>query len=333
MNFQDTEKEEKALKGLYDNLLQDTSEHLKSIEADARKARQGIRTRLILQSKTAKGDVSDFELWVPRHAITLVCARTGGGKTTFMADMSRRLVDSGAKGFFVTLEEPAHAIYAKLLASFSMSKHVNHSMESVTVHEAQEAIAGVSKCNDMDGFKKHIVNALRVVDANKSVDLEHIETPSVMYQPQFIADLIKYRNIKSTKPLDFVVIDFGQLMETMDADNSSSYLRLKAVMQAMKNLCGQLGIAVIMGAQLQRACAGVSVWDWEPEMIRDGSDIEQAASLIIAIGRDKEYHDKERDMAVRFLKNRNGPQRVAGMFNINFPHCHIPNRGAVPEND
>lgn len=78
--------------------------------------------------------------------------------------------------------------------------------------------------------------------------------------------------------------------------------------------------------------AFMPVWDWVPELIRDGSDIEQAGSLILAIGQDKKYHDKEKNMVVRFLKNRHGPKRVAGMFNIDFAHSHIPDIGAEPTN-
>lgn len=322
--------EQDALQGLYETLLEHETPYMESLKADALRAREGIGTGMILQSANARGGMSNFELRIPKHAISLVCARTGGGKTSFMADMTVRMALRGKTGFFITLEEPAHAINAKMLASYTRRKHEKYSMEATTVHEAVDAIAGVSHCKDMGSFKSDIIRNVRVVDANKAVDLSKISTPSIMYQPQYIADLITYRNSNSEKPLDFVVIDFGQLMETMDVDNSSSYQRLKAVMQAMKNLCGTLGIAVVMGAQLQRSCASLSVWDWEPEMIRDGSDIEQAASLIIAIGKDKDYHDKQRDMAIRFLKNRHGPQRVAGMFNINFAYCHIPDKGAVP---
>ncbi len=322
-----------ALQALYDNLLEHETPYLESLKAGALRSREGISTGLILKSRTAQNDVTDLELCIPKHAITMVCARTGGGKTTFMADLTKRMVLGGATGFFVTLEEPDHAITAKLLASYTMTKHKNHSLEALTVGGAMDVIAGVKTCPDFDDFKKHIIRKVRVIDANKAVDFDRVETPSIMYQPQYIADLIKFRNAKSEKPLDFVVIDFCQLMETSEADNSSSYLRLKAVMQAMKNLCGHLGIAVVMGAQLQRSCFSIPVWNWEPEMIRDGSDIEQAASLVIAIGNDKDYHDKKRNTAIRFMKNRCGPQRVAGMFDIDFAHCHVPSNGAEPTND
>jgi len=119
-------------------------------------------------------------------------------------------------------------------------------------------------------------------------------------------------------------------MESADGDNTNSYQRMKAVMQACKNLAGGLGIAVVIGAQLQRSVASVDIWDWEPEHIRDGSDMEQAASLILAVGQDKDYPDQECNTVIRYLKNRNGPKRVAGMFNVKYEYCFIPQKGSVP---
>ena len=322
--------EEVKMKALYDQLLEHDNAHLARMREDAQRAGQGIKTGITLHSRAADGSTSEMDLWVPKYAITMFCARTGGGKTTWAANLAVRMVQNGAQGMFITLEEPGYAIRSKLMACYSRIKSPNASMAALTSWEALKVIAGKEQYADEVQFNKEVMRNIRIVDANTAVDLEHVESPTLMYQPQFIADLIKYRNAKADKPLDFVMIDFGQLMESAEADNSSSYMRMKSVMQALKNLSGALGIAVIVGAQLQRSCAAISIWDWEPEMIRDGSDMEQAASLVIAIGQDKEYPDAEWNMATRLLKNRNGPKRVAGMFNIEFDKCYIPNRGRVP---
>ena len=329
----DDETNDVQLKALYDQLLELDPKHRDRMRVEAQRAGQGIRTGITLHSKAANNESSEFDLWIPKYAITMFCARTGGGKTTWAVNLAVRMVQSGAQGMFITLEEPGFAIRSKLMACYSRIQNPNHSMEAITNWEAQKVIAGKADYFDEGKFNKEIMHHVRIVDANTAVDLDKICSPTVMYQPQFIADLIKVRNSKAERPLDFVMIDFGQLMESMDADNSSSYMRMKAVMQGLKNLSGALGIAVIVGAQLQRSCASVPIWEWEPEMIRDGSDMEQAASLIIAIGQDKDYHDKECNMATRFLKNRHGPKRVAGMFNIEFDKCFIPNNGRIPSDD
>jgi replicative DNA helicase len=321
------------LVGLYEHFLGSEKDYLSAIAEDAKRAQGGLNTGLILKNKSTKGDLYDFELCFPRFGITLLCARTGGGKTTALTDLTTRLCLRGHKGFFITLEEPAFAINAKMLASYSRRMNENHSMVAVNVHEAIDGIAGKKELEIFSEFRKDILRKVRVIDANTTVDITKITSPTVMYDPQYIADLIRYRNEKSSTPLDFVIIDFGQLMECHDEENTQVYMRLKKVMQAAKNLAGTLGIAVIMGAQLQRQVAALPIWEWEPEHIRDGSDIEQAASMVVAIGSDKNYPDQEYQSVIRLLKNRNGPKRVAGMFNIEFPYCYVPDKGLAPNDD
>ena len=328
----DEQNDNAALSGLYDALLQPDRDYLQSLQDEARKSREGIRTGIILKQKNAKGEVSDFDLVIPKHAITVIAARTGGGKTTTMSNLAVKVALGGATGMYVTLEEPAHAINTKMLASFSAHRRPNYSAEWLDNWKASGIIAGIEKHDIQQDFAKSIVRRCRVIDANASVDLEKVESPTVLYYPQYITDLIQYRNAKAAKPLDFVMVDFGQLLESMEG-YQSSFERIRAVMQALKNLAGRLGIAVIIGAQMKRECMGLSIWDWEPELIRDGSDLEQAANLVIAIGRDKDYDDPEYDTAIRFLKNRNGPKRVGGMFKMSWENYFLPNVCEAPKDD
>lgn len=322
----------KNLEALYKNVLDSDTKQIEEDAVDIARAGQGISTGYILHNRKANGDVSKFELKIPKYAITMIAARTGHGKTTWMTNIALRMAMTGANGFFVTLEEPRYAIRAKMLAAFTKTKNVNHSINTLTPWEAMAVNSGKRDCTELDEFNKKIMHCVRIVDANRSVN-SSLETPGIFYQPQYIGNLIDYRNAKSIKPLDFVIIDFGQLMETLNADNSNSYQRMKGVMQACKNLAGSLGIAIIIGAQLQRQCASVNIWDFEPENIRDGSDMEQAASLILATGVDSDLKDEEHHMVLRILKNRNGPKRVGGIFNIDFEHNHIPLNGLVPKDD
>jgi replicative DNA helicase len=318
-----------ALEGLYDALLRPDAAYLESLQEDAKRSREGIGTGIVLKQRSAKGEISDFDLFIPKYAITVIGARTGGGKTTTMANLAVRLTLKGAVGMYVTLEEPAHALNAKMLACYSAHKAPNYSAQWLSHYDANGIISGMVQSDLRQSFARDVVRNCRVIDANASVDLSKVETPTVLYYPQYIADLIEYRNARASKPLDFVFIDFGQLLESIDG-HQSSFERIRSVMQALKNMAGKLGIAVIIGAQMKRECFGLSIWDWEPELIRDGSDLEQAASLIIAVGRDKDHPDPEYDTALRFLKNRNGPKRVAGLFKMSWENCFLPSTCQEP---
>lgn len=329
----DEQKERDQRVKLYEQFLEPDKQHLERMKQDAIHAGQGINTGFKMFSKSATGEQKDFELWIPKYAVTMLCARTGGGKSTWLSNMAWRMSLNGSIGLFITLEEPGFAIRAKMLAGFT--KHLQPEFSALwsSTFRATQGIAGKVEIKEMDEFNKIIMNKLRIIDANQSVNLDKICTPNIMYDPQDIADLIDYRNHHSDKRLDYVMIDFGQLMENYVSNNSQAYLKMKAVMQACKNLASAHKLAVIIGAQLKREVAFMPIWEWEPEHIRDGSDMEQAASLILATGKDKDYPDPTHQMALRVLKNRYGPTNVAGMFNIDFEHCYIPQQGKVPEDD
>ena len=328
----DNGQREKLL-GLYDNLLENKKMHLDDMREDAKRAGKGIPTGINLHCKSASGALNNFELKIPKNAVTIIAARTGGGKSAWLVNLAVRMALGGANGFYVTLEEPHYLISAKMLSCYSRIVHQSHSAMATTFDQGVHVIAGREESDVWDDFDKKILNRVRVIDANKGTKKEDIETPAVLYQPQFITDLITHRNMKAGDYLDFVIIDFGQLMESQYADNSNSYQRMKAVMQACKNMARNLGLAVLVGGQMKRETWNMSIWDWEPELIRDGSDMEQAASLILATGLDKKAYDKEYNIVLRFLKNRLGPKRVAGLFRGEFEYCYFPLDSSAPTND
>ena len=74
-------------------------------------------------------------------------------------------------------------------------------------------------------------------------------------------------------------------------------------MQAVRYMCGQHDIALIMGAQLNRDASKVPMQDWQPEMLREAADIEQGANMIIGAGKVKDIDDNL-CFALRVIKNR-----------------------------
>jgi len=326
---------DEGLPQLYAHLLEHDNAHLEGMAVDAERAGQGIKTGITLHSKSPDGQFTPFDLWIPKYAISLICARTGGGKSTWMINLANRMAMGGSTGMFITLEEPGFAIRGKMMASYSRMMNENYSMEAMTSWDAIKMIRD-RKTKDTPitaEFDKRIMRQVRIVDANKTVDSSKYIAPTILYDPQFIGDLINHRNSIADKPLDWVIIDFGQLMQSQDGDNNNSAQRVRSVMQACKNIAGQLGIAVIIGAQLRREVSLQSIWEWEPEQIRDGSDMEQAATLILAAGDDKTYPDLNCQNVLRVLKNRNGPKRVSAMFPIEYEKCYITNKGRQPVDD
>ena len=309
---------------LYSEMLGTTDDFLESLKADAEKAGQGIKTDIRLWQKDHDGNVEPYDLYIPLFGITSVVARTGGGKTAFLTNLATRMSLAGGNGLYVTLEEPAFAITAKMLAAYSGYKHQSHSMEAMSTSDAIKTVAGKLVSKDMEGFKREVLTRCRPLDANKLINnSKDVVKASLLYQPQYIQDIMDYVNACGGDPITYIIIDFGQLLEIDGIDNSNSFNRIKKVMMALKNMAAA-GIAVIIGMQMKRDVAAKWVWDFECEDVKEGGDAEQASSLMIAVGRDNKQEDIDQFDVIRILKNRYGPKRVGGALTINFKGNFIP---------
>ncbi len=324
------EDQEKAKQALYDHLLAHDSE-VKARDAEAaRKAGRGIKTGIILHNRKVDGTLSPYELYIPKYVPTLIVARTGHGKTTWLTNLAVRMSMNGANGLYITLEDPSFTIRSKMAACYSGILHPNHSADRQNYAEMVGMLKREENNVIIDKFDKEVMRKCRVIDANATINTKNTLNPSVMYDPQFVADLIAHRNATAPNPLDYFIVDFGQLMET-EYRTDNSYQRMKAVMQSVKNTVGGFGMAGILGAQLRRETKNTSIWDIQPEDIRDGSDMEQAAKLLLASGFDGDYSDREAGYVLRVVKNSYGPKNVAGMFPIDFANNYIPLDGREPE--
>ena len=76
----DYDEDHKPLEGLYDELLCNDAKFIAGLKEDASRAKLGLPTGLFLHSADASSNLSEFEVIIPKYAITLVAARTGGGK-------------------------------------------------------------------------------------------------------------------------------------------------------------------------------------------------------------------------------------------------------------
>ena len=309
---------------LYSELLGTNEEFLEGLKSDAEKAGQGIKADIRLWQKDHEGNVEPYDLYIPKYGITSVVARTGGGKTAMLTNLAVRLSMNGGTGMYVTLEEPAFAITAKMLASYSGYKNQNHSMQALSTSEAIKVIAGKTISKEMPGFEREVLNKCRPIDANKLISRKDIASSNLLYQPQYIQDLMDYVNSDERgEKISFIIVDFGQLLEVAGIDNSNTFNKIKKVMQALKNMAGT-GIAVIIGMQMKREVSAKWIWDFECEDVKEGGDAEQATSLMVCIGRDNKQPDIDQFDVIRILKNRYGPKRVGGACTINFKGNYIP---------
>lgn len=270
----------------------------------------------------------EVELSFPRKALTILCARTGGGKTTEMLNVSVRMAMAGKTGAFISLEEPVVKLYTKAMAIYECLEIGTDNAATANKMLQMVGKDGGRNWPLMQKFKKEVISRLKMIDGNSDALSETSADPSVLYDPAALSYVVQNENanrIRNHKPvLDFLMVDYAQLMKAEDATDNG-VMNIKRVMQSVRNLCGQNDLAVIMGAQLNRTADTIDFENWTPSMLREGADIEFTANQIVAMT--KVYNTE--NMAsyhMRLLKNRDANPMQEGVFGVSFRHQFIESR-------
>lgn len=288
-----------------------------SWKKDAKEAAERLDTgiNLICTGDYNKGDV--FPLDFPRKALTVLAAKTGGGKSTTMFNVAVELALQGKRGFFLSLEEPEVSICSKLMAIYDFKKK---GIENAQTPNQFRYMLKNGKIDNWDlkaDFEVDIMRRVLIVDANKHAASKEAASPSILFDPVALDAFTE-----QFKSIDFVMADYIQLFGTGEL-TSNNVLNIKRVMQAVKNLCGRHPVAVIMAAQLNREAAKLDIREWTAEMLREGADIEHGANMIVGMGKFDDQKNEGEKFVLRLLKNRDGNPMLSGVFKSHFSHQSI----------
>lgn len=128
----------------------------------------------------------------------------------------------------------------------------------------------------------------------------------------------KCRRLNSEKGLDFVMIDYLQLMEG-DRRSENRQQEIASISRGLKGLAKELNIPILALSQLSRDSEKRSTKDKRPQMsdIRESGAIEQDCDVVMLMHRDDYYNeDSERPNVVELniAKHRNGPTGTIELF-------------------
>lgn len=125
----------------------------------------------------------------------------------------------------------------------------------------------------------------------------------------------KCRRIQAEHGLDFVIVDYLQLMID-DRQHGNREREISEISRQLKRLAKELHIPVIALAQLSRALESRA--DKRPVLsdLRESGDIENNADVVMFLYRDEYYDPDERPniAEVRIAKNRNGKTGTADIY-------------------
>ncbi len=227
-----------------------------------------------------------------RSDLVILAARPSMGKTTFALDLARHAAVEGKKvvGIF-SLEMSKEQLIDRLLAS------------SANV-DLWKLRTGKLSDEDFDRLN-HAIGTLSEaqihIDDSPGANVMEIRT--------------KARRLQMEQGLDFLVVDYLQLMEGRNTENRVQ--EVSEISRALKGIARELNIPVLALSQLSRA-----VEQRQPQIpqlsdLRESGSIEQDADVVMFIYRESVYDPKttRRHIAeIHVKKHRNGPTGKVDLF-------------------
>lgn len=227
--------------------------------------------------------------------LIILAARPSVGKTAFSLDIARHIstVEKKNVGFF-SLEMSSTQLMDRII-----SQEVGVSLWKLRMGQLQD-----------EEFARMADAMGRLSESGLYFD----DTPGL----NIMEMRTKARKLKLEKGLDFVVVDYLQLMSGNNRENRTQ--EVSEISRFLKQLARELDVPVLALSQLSRAVESRS--DRIPQLsdLRESGSIEQDADIVIFLHREETFDpDTERKGIgdVLIAKHRNGP---TGQVELAFIH-------------
>lgn len=256
--------------------------------------------------KTGFASIDDRLGGIKPADFVVIAGRPSMGKTAYAMNIAERMALNGLRGLVFSLEMSEAQLMDRMLSSLS----------GVQAYRLQRGklidgdLEGVSAA----GYKL------------KKMDLCIIDRPALKIG--HLAGIARKFHRKS--PLDFIVIDYLQLIR---ADTKDRFQEISEISRLLKALAKQLNIPVIALSQLSRSVE--SRTSKRPMMsdLRESGQIEQDADIIQMLYRD-EYYNPDSDLKgyceVITCKFRNG-ETGSDFLQSELDRCRFIDAEHVPQ--
>jgi replicative DNA helicase len=219
----------------------------------------------------------DAVLWgfQPGDSIVLA-ARPSVGKTVFALNLAVEMAYQGKRGIIFSLEMSAEALAQRLICGEA----------GVRSHDLREGKLGTHDIPRILAARDAI--AALPIDID---DLSHLDVARLRSRS---------RQIAARQGLDFVIIDYLQLMAG-DTKAENRQVLIAEISRSIKGLARELKVPIILLAQLSRQAEEHK--DGPPRLswLRESGAIEQDADVVLMLARDSSC------LKVHVVKHRNGP--------------------------
>ena len=236
---------------------------------------------------TGYEDLDRMTSGMQKSDLILLAARPSMGKTALALNIAMNAVKTGASVALFSLEMSKEQYVQRIISMESM-------VESTKLRTGNL---------DDDDWSRLISIMSNISDYKIYID----DTPSIT----LFEVMSKCRRLKLEKGLDFIVIDYLQLMSDTGKSDGNRQQEISNISRGLKAMARELDCPVMALSQLSRAPELRA--DHRPIMsdLRESGAIEQDADVVIMLYRDEYYLKEESEKKgitdVIITKQRNGP--------------------------
>lgn len=237
----------------------------------------------------------DANLSLRPGQLVVVGARPGVGKSTFGMDLARHVgIRQREPMYFLSLEMSAEELMKRMI-----SAEGKISLHSILHHRADNPLLSEDDWDRMRRAAERIHTSGIEIDDTPGVGVAHIRA--------------RLRHMKRTTGVKLAVIDYLGILATSGRQENRQQA-IAALTGSMKQLAREIGIPIVLLAQLNRQVEGRAERHPVPSDLKDSGAIEADADVVILLHRPDVY-DRESPRAgeidMQVDKSRHGPQFVA----------------------
>lgn len=230
--------------------------------------------------------------------LIIIGGRPSMGKTQFAVHFAEHAAMQGKYVFFISIEMTAVQLIARMAAKGGVS-YTNMRKGQLTSTDWDMIDDNISVMANLP---------INIADCNECRSLAYIKSEA--------------RRLKRKGELDMLIIDYLQLIRT-NQRFEKRYIEIGYITGELKSLAKELGVPVILLAQLSRPQKGEEKKAPKMEDLRESGDIEQDADIIILPHRPWVYDQNAIDENGRswqgrgkliVAKNREGERNVSAYF-------------------
>ncbi|MBI2469912.1 MAG: replicative DNA helicase [Planctomycetes bacterium] len=231
-------------------------------------------------------DLDDITCGLQPSELIIVAARPSMGKTSLVLNIAEHVG--------VVEKKPA-VIFSLEMSAQQVAQNMLCSHARIDAHKLRMGFLDDKQWSDLSYGLGSLSEAPIFIDDTPGLTVLEVRA--------------KARRLKAQYDIQFVAVDYLQLMESSRAENRQQEISI--ISRGLKSLARELKIPVIAVSQLNRSVETREGHKPRMSDLRESGSIEQDADVIILLHRDN-YYDPEKDNTAELIiaKQRNGPTGV-----------------------